>query len=450
MEPTQPTSFNGIAVPAGEQIQFENGRPLTPARPIIPYIDGDGIGPEVSLATRRIVDAAVKGIYGNKRQIVWYEILASGVPNKRHAEPLPADTIAAIRHFKVAIKGPMTTPTGGGLRSLNVSMRQQLDLFQCVRPVRYFNGVPSVVVRPQDLNITIFRENTEDVYAGIEYEFDSSEAEQLRALIAKFGRSIPEDAGIGIKFISREGTRRLVRQALQHAVDNGLKVVTIVHKGNIQKFTEGAFQRWGYELAAEEFGDKIVTEADLWSKHDGKMPAGKILVNDRICDAMFFELLVFPDRYSVIATPNLNGDYLSDAAAAQVGGLGIAPGANIGTDCAIFEATHGTAQRLAGKNSCNPGSLLLSAAMMLDFIGWGEAAKAITAAFEATIAQKTVTFDLAEKMPESTTLTTSAFADAIISNLPVVAPVATPVVEPVVATVTTPVVEPVVASVTTP
>ncbi len=412
-------SFNGVAPPAGGQtITFTNGQPVTPDKPIVPYINGDGIGPEISIATRRVIDAAVKNAYGDKRQVMWYEIFASEAATAKFGTPLPADTLDAIRAYGVAIKGPLTTPTGEGHRSYNVQLRQTLDLYRCVRPIRYYTGVPSVVKKPENVNIVIFRENTEDVYAGIEYAYDSPEAAKLRGVLRELGAQMRDDTGIGIKIMSRFGSERLIRAAIQHAIDKGLKVVTLVHKGNIQKFTEGAFQKWGYELAAKEFADKIVTEADLWAKHNGKMPEGKILLNDRIADAMFFELLARPQQYSVLATMNLNGDYFSDAVAAQVGGLGIAPGANIGDSSAIFEATHGTAARLAGLNVANPCSLLLSAVMMLEFFGWTEAAKAVVKTVETTIGKATVTADLADLMPGSTSLSTSAFADALIANLP--------------------------------
>lgn len=414
----EPRSFNGIAPPVGgEIIKFANGQATTPNKPIVPYIAGDGIGPEIMLATRRVIDAAVKAAYGDTRTVMWYEILASEAAQARVGNSFPDDTLDAIRTYGVAIKGPLSTPTGGGHRSYNVRLRQILGLYKCVRPVRYFDGVPSVVLNPQKVKAIIYRENMEDVYAGIEYPWDSPEADTLRGVLRGMGAELRDDTGIGIKIMSRFGAERLIRAAIQHAVDNNLKVVTLVHKGNIQKHTEGMFQKWGYELAAREFGDKIVTEADLWSKHGGKMPEGKILVNDRIADAMFAEMLLRPEQFSVIATMNLNGDYFSDAVAAQVGGLGIAPGANLGDNCAIFEATHGTAARLAGLNVANPCSLLLSAVMMLEFFGWTEAAQKVTRTVETTIKAGTVTGDLADLMPGSTKLSTSAFADALIANL---------------------------------
>ncbi len=411
--------FNGITVPDGEKITFKDGRPIVPNHPIIPFIEGDGIGQDIWPATRKVLDSAVKSAYGDTRSIAWLEIYAGDKARKHTGEPLPADSLAAITEYGVAIKGPLGTPTGGGIRSLNVTLRQKFDLYQCQRPVRYFPGVPSVVIAPQKLNVVIFRENTEDVYAGIEYKAGTDEARKIISLLSGFGvDSIRDDAGIGIKPISKTGSTRLVRRAIQYAVEHKRKVVTLVHKGNIQKFTEGAFRDWGYELAKAEFRDQIVTEEELWNTHGGKMPAGKILINDRIADAMFFEVLTKPSEFSVIATTNLNGDYLSDACAAQVGGLGIAPGANIGDNCAIFEATHGTAPRMAGQNSANPSSLLLSGVMMLEYMGWLEAATVIVTALEKAIANATVTTDLARLMPGSKLLKTSEFADALVALLP--------------------------------
>jgi isocitrate dehydrogenase len=412
-------TYNGIAVPAGEKITFQNGKPVTPDHPIIPFIEGDGIGTDIWPASRKIIDAAVRGAYGDTRSIAWLEVLAGDKAKAASGVPLPQDTLDAITEFGVAIKGPLGTPTGGGMRSLNVTMRQKFDLYRCVRPVRYFSCVPSVVVHPEKLDVVIFRENTEDVYAGIEYKADSAEAVQIVDLLGKFGvDTIEATTGIGIKIISRRKSRRLVKAAIEYALESGRKTVTLVHKGNIQKFTEGAFRDWGYELAREEFADKVVTEDELWSKHNGKLPDGKILLNDRIADAMFFEVLTKPSEFSVIATCNLNGDYLSDACAAQVGGLGIAPGANIGTDCAIFEATHGTWPKGAGKNLANPSSLLLSGVMMLEFMGWKEAAQRIVTGLEKTIASKNVTVDLHTLMEGATLLSTSEFADAVIANMP--------------------------------
>ncbi|MBZ0189247.1 MAG: NADP-dependent isocitrate dehydrogenase [Candidatus Obscuribacterales bacterium] len=409
--------FNGNIVPVGEIVRYENGLPVCVDRPIVPFIEGDGIGPEIWAATVRIIDRALDTAYGGTKQIVWYEIFAGGKAEKLFGDPLPADSIKAIRRFGIAIKGPLATPTGGGMRSINVRLRQIFDLYQCVRPVRYFDGVPSVVLKPQDLDVVIFRENTEDVYAGIEYKAGSKEARQVAATLKQFGVKMRRSTGIGIKVISRDASRRLVRAAIKYAIDNDRKVVTLVHKGNIQKYTEGAFRAWGIELAQREFGDRIVLEQDLWSEYGGVLPDGKILLNDRIADAMFFEVLAKPRTFSVIATTNLNGDYLSDACAAQVGGLGMAPGANIGSRCAIFEATHGTAPAIAGQNKANPSSLLLSAVMMLRHLGFAEAADLVVKALEVTIAARTVTIDLASAMPDSKMLSTSQFGDAVIANL---------------------------------
>ncbi|MBN8662381.1 MAG: isocitrate dehydrogenase (NADP(+)) [Candidatus Obscuribacter phosphatis] len=413
-----PLTFNGIASPNGQVITFKDGKPQTPDQPVIPFIEGDGIGAEIWSVCRSVLDNAVASAYGGKRKIAWLEVFAGEKARQKFGDSLPQDTLRALRHFGVGIKGPLNTPTGGGFRSLNVAMRQTFDLYQCVRPVRYFNGVPSVVKRPQDLDVVIFRENTEDVYAGIEYKIDSPEAKRILKLLEELGNKMDEDTGVGIKIMSRSGSRRLVRSAIEYAIKTGRKTVTMVHKGNIQKFTEGAFRDWGYELGREEFADKIVTEADLWSKHNGVLPEGKILLNDRIADAMFFEVLTKPDKFSVIATMNLNGDYLSDACAAQVGGLGIAPGANIGDNSAIFEATHGTAPDIAGKNLANPCSLILSGVMMLEYLGWQEAAKLVVETVEKTIAARTVTGDLARFMADATALSTSDFGAALIANMP--------------------------------
>ncbi|MBK9141362.1 MAG: NADP-dependent isocitrate dehydrogenase [Candidatus Melainabacteria bacterium] len=409
--------FNGKPVPEGEVIRYREGRPVPVDRPIVPFIEGDGIGPEIWAATRKIVDSACQAAYGDERAIVWYEIFAGGKGEKLFSNPLPNGSLKAIKHFGVAIKGPLTTPTGGGLRSINVRLRQLLDLYQCVRPVRYFDGVPSVVHKPQDLDVVIFRENTEDVYAGIEYRAGSRAAGRVARALRQEGVKLRSHTGIGIKVISRAASRRLVRAAIRYALENNRKVVTLVHKGNIQKFTEGAFLGWGMELAQEEFAPVIITEDQLWSHYGGVVPEGKILINSRIADAMFYEVLVKPRTLSVIATTNLNGDYLSDACAAQVGGLGMAPGANIGDGCAIFEATHGTAGDIAGKNMANPGSLLLSAVMLLRHIGFGEAADLVVRALEKTIADRTVTGDLARGMADSQELGTDAFGDAVVANL---------------------------------
>lgn len=409
--------YNGLAVPQGEKIRFANGKPICPDKPIIPFIEGDGTGADIWRASKRVLDAAVEKAYGGKRAIAWYEVFAGEKANNNFKNWLPEDTLEAIKEFGVAIKGPLTTPVGGGIRSLNVTLRQVFDLYCCVRPVRYFQGVPSPVVAPDKLDVVIFRENTEDVYSGIEYANGSAEAKRLIEVIEGFGKKIRPDSGIGIKPISKFGSQRLVRRAIEYAIANGRKSVTLVHKGNIMKFTEGAFRDWGYELAAEEFSKQTVSEDKLWKELDGKMPAGQILINDRIADSMFQQVLTRPDEYSVLATTNLNGDYLSDACAAQVGGLGIAPGANIGDNCAIFEATHGTAPKYADKDVINPGSVILSGVMMLEYLGWTEAKDLILQAFGKTIQKKLVTYDFERMMKGATKLKTSEFASAIIESM---------------------------------
>ena len=413
-----PRSYNGVPVPAdGERIQISDKRMSVPDRPVIAFIEGDGTGPDIWRASSRVFDAAVEKAYGGKREIVWYEIFAGEKAFQKFGEWLPRDTLDAIREFVVTIKGPLTTPVGGGIRSLNVTLRQELDLYACVRPVRYFDGVPSPMREPQKVNVVIFRENTEDVYAGIEFQEGSEKAAKLRSFLQDFGYDIREDSGIGIKPMSATGTKNLVRRAIQYALANNRRTVTLVHKGNIMKFTEGAFREWGYQLAAEEFSSETISEKDLWEKHDGKLPERKILINDRIADSMFQQLLLRPQEYEVLATPNLNGDYLSDAAAAQVGGLGIAPGANIGDNAAIFEATHGTAPKYAGQDVINPGSVILSGVMMFDHLGWPEAGKLIIDALTETINQRKVTYDLHRQMEGATKLKTSEFANSIIENL---------------------------------
>jgi isocitrate dehydrogenase len=415
---TTARSFNGLPVPAGgERIRISDGRLVVPNNPIIPFIQGDGTGPDIWRAASRVFDAAVERAYGGARRIVWYEIFAGEKAFEKFNEWLPRDTLDAIREFVVAIKGPLTTPVGGGIRSLNVTLRQELDLYACVRPVRYFEGVPSPVREPQHVNLVIFRENTEDVYAGIEFQEGSDRAAKLRAFLRDFGYDIREDSGIGVKPISITGTKNLVRRAIRYALDNGRRTVTLVHKGNIMKWTEGAFREWGYQLAAEEFGQHTVTEKELWDKYEGRLPEGKILINDRIADSMFQQLLLRPQEYEVLATPNLNGDYLSDAAAAQVGGLGMAPGANIGDNAAIFEATHGTAPKYAGQDVVNPGSVILSGVMMFEHLGWTEAGELITRGLTETIRQKKVTYDLHRQMDGATRLKTSEFAEEIIKNM---------------------------------
>lgn len=412
-------SYDKIKQPeSGEKITFENGKIQVPSNPIIPFIEGDGIGPDIWRAAKYVMDAAVEKVYGSKRKIEWMEIYAGEKAQELYGEQLPDETINAIRDHIVAIKGPLTTPIGGGFRSLNVTLRQVMDLYACIRPVKYYKGVPSPVKNPDNMNIVIFRENTEDVYSGIEWQEGSDEAAQIINYIKeKFGKEIRSDSGIGIKPMSVFGTKRLVRKAIEYAIAEDRKTLTLVHKGNIMKYTEGAFRDWGYELAAEEFGNETLTEQALWDKYDGNLPDGKILVNDRIADSMFQQILTRTEDYEVAATPNLNGDYLSDACAAQVGGLGMAPGANIGDEIGLFEATHGTAPKYANKNMVNPGSLLLSGVMMLNYLEWNEAGELIESALEKTILQKRVTYDLERQMEGATKLGTFEFAEAITENL---------------------------------
>ena len=396
----------------------EDGKLIVPDRLKIPFIEGDGIGPDISQAAKVVLDAAVKKAYGIDRSIEWVEILAGEKAFNRTGEWLPDDTVAAIRSHKVAIKGPLTTPVGKGIRSVNVALRQILDLYACIRPVKYIPGIPGPMKHPERVDMIVFRENTEDVYAGLEWEAGSEFADKLIEMVqTKSGKKIRSDSGIGIKPMSRTGSRRLVIMALEYAIGHGRKSVTLVHKGNIMKFTEGAFRRWGYEVAADTFGDQVITEADLWEKYDGKTPDGRVVIKDRIADAMFQQILLRPAEYDVLATPNLNGDYISDALAATVGGLGLAPGANIGSECALFEATHGTAPKYAGQDKVNPGSLILSGAMLLDHIGWGEAANRIRNSVEKTVAQKTVTYDLARQMEGAREVKCSEFAHALTKNL---------------------------------
>ncbi len=463
-------SFNGVPVPAdGQKIEYSNSQYTVPDRPIIPFIEGDGTGRDIWKASVRVFDAAVEKAYQGKRSVSWYEVFAGEKAKTQFENWLPDDTISAIREFRVAIKGPLTTPVGGGIRSLNVALRQILDLYSCVRPVRYYAGVPSPVKHPERMNIVIFRENTEDVYIGIEWEEGTADAKRLIEFInndmLKGGKKqIRLDSGVGIKPISVTGTKRLVRMAVQHALENNCKTVTLVHKGNIQKFTEGAFRKWGYELATEEFRDKVVTERESWIlDNKDKKPAisveenanlvepglefaqeefrqgvykevknildsiysthgkgawkKKLMINDRIADSIFQQVVTRADEYSVLATPNLNGDYISDACAAQVGGLGIAPGANIGDGYAIFEATHGTAPKYADKDVINPGSVILSGVMMFRFLGWMEAADLIEQSLERTIEQKKVTYDFERLMDGATKVKTSEFATCMIENM---------------------------------
>ena len=411
-------SYNGLPVPEdGAKITITDGNLNVPNNPIIPFIEGDGTGRDIWKASSRVFDAAVAKAYNNERRVVWYEIFAGEKAYTQFGEWLPQDSVDAIKEFCVAIKGPLTTPVGGGIRSLNVTLRQVLDLYACVRPVRYFTGVPAPVKHPEKLDIVIFRENTEDVYAGIEFAADSEKVQKVLGLLSEMGYNVRSDSGIGIKPISITGTKRLVRRAINYALAQGKSRVTLVHKGNIMKFTEGAFRDWGYQLAKEEFADRVITEDDVYSKHDGRVPEGKVMINDRIADSMFQQVLIRPDEYQVIATPNLNGDYLSDACAAQVGGLGLAPGANIGDIAAIFEATHGTAPKYADKDVINPGSVILSGVMMFEHMGWQEVSRLIIDGVTKTIQEKKVTYDLERQMEGATKLKTSEFADAIIANM---------------------------------
>ena len=465
-----PVSYNGEALPAdGSPIQYENGAYKVPDRPIIPFIEGDGTGRDIWKASRRVFDAAVEKAYGGKRKVAWFEIYAGEKAFQRFKTWLPDDTLSAARDLRVSIKGPLTTPVGGGIRSLNVAMRQMLNLYACVRPVRYYKGVPSPVKFPEKLNVVIFRENTEDVYAGIEWKQGTEEANKLlnflnKEMLKGGPKQVRADSGIGIKPISITGTKRLVRKAIQYALDNDRKIVTLVHKGNIQKFTEGAFREWGYELGREEFRDRIVTERESWilgnkdanpnliiqenaemiepgldyapedfkksiyaevkesldnlyRTHGNGAWKKKLMINDRIADSIFQQVIIRPEEYHVLATPNLNGDYISDACAAQVGGLGIAPGGNIGDGYAVFEATHGTAPKYADRDVINPGSVILSGVMMFDLLGWSEAARLIESAMESTIQQKKVTYDFERQMQGATKVKTSEFADHIIRNM---------------------------------
>jgi isocitrate dehydrogenase len=464
------TSYNGIALPKdGEAIQYANGKYTVPNHPIIPFIEGDGTGRDIWRASQRVFDAAVEKAYGGRRAVKWFEIYAGEKAFREFKNWLPDDSVKAATDFRVSIKGPLTTPVGGGIRSLNVALRQIMDLYACVRPVKYYAGVPSPVKHPEKLNVTIFRENTEDVYAGIEFKEGTADAKRLISFLndemLKGGKKrVREDSGVGIKPISITGTKRLVRYAIRHALETGLKSVTLVHKGNIQKFTEGAFREWGYEVAVAEFRNDVVTERESWilgnveanpgltveqnaaliepglefgndefrkalyaevkgvldsigKSHGNGQWKKKVLINDRIADSIFQQVIIRPDEYSILACPNLNGDYISDACAAQVGGLGIAPGANIGDGYAVFEATHGTAPKYADKDVINPGSVMLSGVMMFAFLGWHEAAKLIESSMEKTIQQKFVTYDFERQMQGATKVKTSEFATHMISNM---------------------------------
>jgi isocitrate dehydrogenase len=463
-------TYNGLKLPTdGQAIEYSNGQITTPDHPIIPFIEGDGTGRDIWKAAQRVFDAAVEKAYGGRRAIRWFEIFAGEKAFRQFGEWLPDDSVAAARDLRVSIKGPLTTPVGGGIRSLNVALRQLLDLYACVRPVKYYQGVPSPVKHPERVDIIIFRENTEDVYAGIEFKEGSADAAKLIAflnddLLARTKKKVRTDSGVGIKPISIFGSKRLVRYAIRHALETGRKTVTLVHKGNIQKFTEGAFREWGYEVATQEFRAETVTERESWilgnqdanpglsveqnaaliepglemanqayqeaifaevrqvltvigQTHGNGAWKQKVLINDRIADSIFQQIIIRPEDYSVLATTNLNGDYISDAAAAQVGGLGIAPGANIGDGFAVFEATHGTAPKYADKDMINPGSVILSGVMLLEYIGWKEAAKLIEESLEKTILQKFVTYDFERQTAGATKVGTSEFATRIIGNL---------------------------------
>jgi isocitrate dehydrogenase len=398
---------------AGKTIEWRDGKYVVPDEPIIPFIEGDGTGPDIWRAAKRVFDAAVAHTSGGKRRVEWREMLAGEKAHKEDGEWLPQATLETVKLHRIAIKGPLTTPVGGGIRSLNVAMRQLLDLYACVRPVRWVRGVPSPVREPSKLNVVIFRENIEDVYAGIEYKAGTAEANRLREfLVSELKAKIREGSGIGIKPMSAFGTKRLVAKAIRYAIARHRPSVALMHKGNIMKFTEGAFRDWGYEVAREQFADQTVTEADLGSGSAGQ----RVVIKDRIADSMFQQVLLRPDEYHVIATPNLNGDFLSDACAAQVGGLGMAPGANMGDGYAIFEATHGTAPKYAGMDKVNPGSLILSGVMMFEELGWQEVADAIVRGLAGAVGAGTVTYDLARQMPGSREVPTSGFADAIIAH----------------------------------
>ena len=403
----------------GEKIQAEQGKLVVPAHPMIGFVEGDGIGPDIMRACLRIWDAAVEQAYGGKRKIHWMELFMGEKAAERYdGNFFPDETLEAMQDLLISIKGPLTTPVGGGFRSLNVALRQDLDLYACVRPVRYYPGVPSPLRRPERVDVVIFRENTEDVYAGIEYKSGSPEAEKVaRFLREEMKAEFFESSGIGVKPISPFASKRLVRKAIQYALDHGRESVTLVHKGNIQKYTEGAFRNWGYELAREEFGECTLTEEELYSSYGGKQPEGKIVIKDRIADIMFQLMLIRPEEFDVIATTNLNGDYLSDAIAAEVGGVGIAPGANMADFVAVFEATHGTAPKYANLDKVNPGSLLFSGVMMLEYIGWQEAADLITLAYPEVVQKRIVTYDFARLMEGATEVSTSGFATALIERI---------------------------------
>lgn len=413
--------YKHVKVPAfGEKITVKEGKLVVPDQPVLLFIEGDGTGPDIWKASQHVFDAAVEKAYGGKKKVAWAEIFAGEKSLEVYGENewLPEETLQAIEEYLVAIKGPLTTPVGGGIRSLNVTLRQRLDLFACVRPVKYYTGTPSPVKTPEKLDIVLFRENTEDVYAGVEFKAGSAEANEIIELInTKFGKNIRQSSGIGVKPMSAFGSKRVIKKAIEYAIAHNRKSVTLVHKGNIMKFTEGSFKEWGYELAKEEFGHITVSEDEVWANHGGKVPEGKILIKDRIADSMFQQILLRPDEYDVVATPNLNGDYLSDAAAAQVGGLGIAPGANMSYEIGLFEATHGTAPKYANLDKINPGSVILSGVMMFDYIGWTEVARMIESALQKTISSKVVTYDFARLMDGAKEVKTSEFAKEIVKNM---------------------------------
>jgi isocitrate dehydrogenase len=402
----------------GQRIEVRDGKLHVPDTPIIPFIEGDGTGPDIWRATVRVLEAAVRKAYGGRKQIVWFEVFAGEKAHTQFGTWLLDDTLRAFQYYTVGIKGPLTTPIGGGFRSLNVSLRQQLDLYACVRPVRYFEGVPSPVRHPEQVDVVVFRENTEDIYVGYEFAGGSPEAKKLIDFVGReFKWKIREGAGVGLKPMSPFGTKRLVRKAIRYAIDRGRRSVTLVHKGNIMKYTEGAFAQWGYEVAREEFGDKTIPWSEVEKQHGGKAPAGKILIQDYIADVTFQHLLTRPRSFDVIATGNLNGDYISDAVAAQVGGIGMAPGGNISDFHAVFEATHGTAPKYANQDKVNPGSLILSGVMMLEHLGWGEAATLITKGMEAAFRRKIMTYDLARLTEGAREVRTSEFAAAVIDGM---------------------------------
>lgn len=414
------SQFEKIQVPEqGKKIKLSDGGQLqVPSQPIVNFIEGDGTGPEIWAATYRVLDAAVEKAYLGERKIHWCEVYAGEkAATTYEGEWFPKETLTAMKEHVVSIKGPLATPVGKGIRSLNVAIRKEMDLYACVRPCKWYQGVPSPVKHPEDVNMVIFRENVEDVYAGIEWPAESAESNAFIQLAEKYGKHIREGSAIGVKPISRFGSERLIRKAINYALENNLPSVTLVHKGNIMKFTEGAFKDYGYELAKNEFADALISEDDVWKNFGGKCPESKVVIKDRIADNMFQQALLRPSEYSVIALPNLNGDYMSDALAAQVGGLGIAPGANIGEGYAVFEATHGTAPKYAGKDKVNPGSLVLSGAMMLEYLGWKEAAQLVEKGLQNAIRNKRVTYDFYRSMKGATLLKCSEFGTEIINSM---------------------------------